>query len=185
MNGRRKIERRRRIFLGCEGESEQGYGVLLQRLADSAGLKVHIVVKNLQPAGDPLALAEKAVRQFEKDGRKALFIGKAIILDADRLTEPPDRGARSLALLKQEGFTAIWQQPDHEGLLLRHFSGHEYDNPPRGNAMNALRAVWPNYRKNMAAADLQRQITLVHVERAAGVIPELKAFLSQIGLCNH
>ena len=184
MNDRRRIERKRRIFLGCEGESEQGYGVLLQRLADGAGLKVHIVVKNLQPAGDPLALAKKAVRQFNKDCQKAPFVGKAIMLDSDRLTEPPDRGAQSIALLEQEGFTAIWQQPDHEGLLLRHFPGHENDNPARGRALTALRAVWPNYRKNMAAADLQRKLTLTHVTRAAGVTPELMALLSLIGLCN-
>lgn len=183
MRGRRTIERRSRIFLGCEGESEQGYGVLLQRLADSEELKIHIVIKNLQPAGDPLALAERAVRQFEKESQKAPFIGKAILLDADRLEEPRDRGLRALELLTREQFTAIWQRPDHEGLLLRHFSGHEHDNPPRGRAMASLRAVWADYQKNTAANDLQRHLTLDHVIRAARVTPELMSFLRLIGLC--
>ena len=62
MNRRRIIERRARVFLGCEGESEQGYGAFLQRLADDNALHVHILAVNLQPAGDPLTLAEKAVR---------------------------------------------------------------------------------------------------------------------------
>lgn len=185
MRGRRTIERRSRIFLGCEGESEQGYGVLLQRLADIAELKIHIVIKNLQPAGDPLALAEKAVRQFEKDREKAPFIGKAIMLDADRLEEPRDRGLRALELLTREQFTAVWQRPDHEGLLLRHFSGHEKDNPPRGAAMASLQAIWPDYQKNTAATDLQRNLTLDHVTRAARVTPELMSLLRLIGLCKE
>ena len=184
MSRRRTIERRGRIFLGCEGESEQGYGVLLQRLADSAGLKIHIVIKNLQPAGDPLALAEKAVRQFDKERQKAPFIGKVIMLDVERLDEPRERGRRALELLTREQFTAVWQRPDHEGLLLRHFPEHEHDDPPRGRAMAALQGVWPGYRKNTAAADLQRQLTLDHVSRAARVTPELNSFLRVIGLSN-
>lgn len=184
MRGRRIIERRARIFLGCEGESEQGYGVLLQRLTDTENLKIHIVIKNLQPAGDPLALAEKAALLFEKENRKAPLIGKAILLDADRLAEPPDRGRRACELLQREGFITIWQKPDHEGLLLRHFTGHHRDDPARGRSMAALQAVWPGYHKNMAAVDLQRQFTLEHITRAAGVTQELMTLLRMIGLCR-
>lgn len=180
--GRRIIERRARIFLGCEGESEQGYGVLLQRLADAERQKIHIVVKNLQPAGDPLALAEKAVLLSEKENRKAPLIGKAILLDADRLVEPPERGWQARELLKREGFITIWQRPDHEGLLLRHFPGHDHDDPVRGRSLAALQAVWPGYHKNMAAVDLRRQIELEHIVRAAGVTEELMTLLRKIGL---
>jgi hypothetical protein len=176
------IERRSRIFLGCEGESEQGYGVFLQRLADAAALNIHIVIKNLQPAGDPLALAQKAVLIFDKENQKAALIGKAIMLDADRLSEAQDRGRQALELLARERFTTIWQRPDHEGLLLRHFAGHEHDDPQRGRSMQALQALWPGYRKNMAAADLQRGLTLEHVARAARVTPELMSLLRMIGL---
>ena len=176
------IERRSRIFLGCEGESEQGYGVFLQRLADAAGLNIHIVIRNLQPAGDPLALAQKAVLLFDNENRKAALIGKAIMLDADRLSEAQDRGRRALELLARERFTTIWQRPDHEGLLLRHFAGHEHDDPPPGRSMQALQALWPGYHKNVAAADLQRELTLEHVARAARVTAELMSLLKMIGL---
>ena len=182
MTRRRIIEWRARIFLGCEGESEQGYGVLLQRLSDAESLKIHIVIKNLQPAGDPLALAEKAALHFDKENRKAPLIGKAILLDADRLAEPPDRGRRACELLQREGFVTIWQKPDHEGLLLRHFAGHDHDDPARGRSMAALQAVWAGYHKNMAAVDLQRQLTLEHITRAAGVTQELMTLLRMIGL---
>ena len=181
----RIIERRARIFVGCEGESEQAYGVFLQRLADNAGLKVHIVTKNLQPAGDPLALAEKATHFFDKENRKAPFLGKAIMLDADRLSEPSNRGHQALELLKRERFATIWQRPDHEGLLLRHFAGHEHDDPPRGMSMPPLQSLWPGYHKNMAAADLQRQLTLEHVKRAARVTTELMSLLAMIGLARE
>lgn len=177
-------ERRSRIFLGCEGESEQGYGVFLQRLADAAALNIHIVAKNLQPAGDPLALAQKAVSLFDKENQKAAIIGKAILLDADRLSETQGRGRHALELLAREQFTTIWQRPDHEALLLRHFAGHEYDDPPRGRSMQALQALWPGYHKNMAAADLQRELTLEHVARAARVTAELMSLLRMIGLAR-
>jgi hypothetical protein len=181
MKRRRTIERRARIFLGCEGESEQGYGVFLQRLADEHGLRVHIVPVNLRPGGDPLALSEKAVKAYAREAGKGRFAGKVILLDADRLEEPPDRGLSALDLLRREGFTTIWQRPDHEGILLRHFAGHEHDDPPRGRSFTALQAVWPGYHKNMSARELKRILSITHVQHAAGVIPELRALLTMIG----
>lgn len=185
MSGRPKIPRRARIFLGCEGESEQAYGALLQRLAAGAGLHVHIVIKNLQPAGDQLALAEKAVCIFKRENREVSFKGKAIMLDSDRLSDAPERGRKACELLRNNNFTAIWQKPDHEGLLLRHFAGHAHDSPERGDSMQALQACWPGYHKNMAAADLQRTLTLQHISRAAGVNAELKILLHMIGLIRQ
>ena len=182
MNGRRIIERRTRIFLGCEGESEQGYGAFLQRLADEKKLHVHLVPINLQPAGDPSALVKKAVRNYAREEKKGGFVGKLILLDRDKLRELPDKGQHTLNLLTQEGFTAIWQRPDHEGFLLRHFAGHETDKPPRGQSMTALYSVWPEYHKNMPAIDLSKTLTLPHVQRAAGVVSELKVLLELIGL---
>ena len=181
MTGSRIIKKRARIFLGCEGESEQAYSAFLQRLAEDEGLMVHLRSVNLQPAGDPLALAEKAVLAYDREVNRGGFVGKIILLDADRLEEPLDRGLRARRLLEDEGFTTILQQPDHEGLLLRHFDGHNRDDPPRGTSMAALHAVWPGYRKNMAASDLKRSLSLRDVQRAAIVIPELQALLRVIG----
>jgi len=73
MKNRSPIRRRSRIFLGCEGESEQSYGAFLQRLADERGLMVHILSANLRPAGDPLALAEKASRVHPEQSFHAAF----------------------------------------------------------------------------------------------------------------
>ena len=76
MSGRGQIARRIRIFLGCEGESEQGYGRILQEFADDAGLHVHLVIKNLQPAGDPLSLAKKAVSLSLQRGSEERISGR-------------------------------------------------------------------------------------------------------------
>lgn len=55
MRRRQKVIRRRRLFVGCEGESEQGYVALLQRFADERGNAVQIDGKVITHAGDPLA----------------------------------------------------------------------------------------------------------------------------------
>jgi len=61
------IPQRRRIFLGCEGESERGYGALIGRLLESQRRDVHLQVVLLKPGGgDPLALIEQA--------RKRIFV---------------------------------------------------------------------------------------------------------------
>lgn len=183
MRGRRIIERRARVFLGCEGESEQGYGALLQRLVDASGTKIHLVPVNLQPAGDPFALARKAERRLAEEIRRGgPFVAQAVMLDADRLPELPDGGVEARAILARNKMIAIWQRPDFEGLLLHHFAGHEHDNPPRGRSMIALCAIWADYHKNMSAAELQRRIGLDHVLRAAGVEPDLAEFLKQLEL---
>jgi hypothetical protein len=104
------------------------------------------------------------------------------MLDTDLRERMPDEGRRAEDLLRREGFIAIWQRPDHEGLLLRHFDGHERADPPAGQAMAALRAVWDGYRKNLPAADLQKVLTRDHVLRAAGVEAQLMALLIVLGL---
>ena len=81
MRGRRVIERRARVFLGCEGESEQGYGALLQRLVEANGAKIHVVPVNLQPAGDPLELAKKAERKLAEAGLLPRAGGQLALLE--------------------------------------------------------------------------------------------------------
>lgn len=104
------------------------------------------------------------------------------MLDTDRLPELPDGGLEARAILARSGMIAIWQRPDFEGLLLRHFAGHEHDDPPRGRSLAALSALWVGYHKNMSAAALQRRIGLDHVLRAAGVEPDLAELLKRLKL---
>ena len=77
------IPQRRRIFLGCEGQGERGYGTLLARIAREVKIHVHIDARLLQPgAGDPRALVERAAQIIEHDGaRREPFEIKAVLLD--------------------------------------------------------------------------------------------------------
>jgi hypothetical protein len=52
--------------------------------------------------------------------------------------------------------------------LLRHIDGHENDDPPSATiAFTRLQNAWPNYKKGLPAQELQKMISLVHVQRAA------------------
>lgn len=185
MSKRPIIERRTRFYLGCEGESEQAYGAFLQRLCNDAGLSVQIVARNLQPAGDPNALARRAVADAQAQHAKAPIAGRAILIDADRLADLADRGQAAQRMLDQARFVTIWQHPDHEGFLLRHLPGHGMDDPPRGMSLEALQAVWPRYHKAMASRDLGLMLDQEAVLRAGRFILNFQQLLQMIGLTQQ
>ena len=79
-------------------------------------------------------------------------------------------------------FGIVWQQICHECFLLKHFAETENRNPPNASACeNALRGVWPAYRKGIDATEYERQLSLEHLARARGNLPDLDAFLNDIG----
>lgn len=181
---------RRRIFLGCEGKSEEGYGTLLQDLARSFGhdLPLSIEIRAIKPgAGDPIQLVEQAARLIHRiDQKKATkqdrFEARAVLLDADRILDRPVDGQRIEALARRSAIRLIWQNPNHEAFLLRHLPGHETDHPPADRAEQALKAVWPDYRKGMPALRLAERLGPEEVLRAAGAHDGLAKFLDDIGL---
>ena len=90
------IRPRRRVFLGCEGESERGYGALLRRLLEVHRQDVHLDVVLLRPGGgDPLALVELARRLIDESERKreAPYSLRAVLLDSDKRGHTPPRDA--------------------------------------------------------------------------------------------
>lgn len=143
MKGCRVIEWWARVFLGCEGEGEQSYGALLQRLVDASGAKTLMTPVNLQPAGAPLVLAKKVERELAKEIHwGGPFAAEAVILDTERLPELLDGGLEARAILARCSMIAIWQSPDFEVLLLRHFASQKDDDPPLGRSIAALSDVW-------------------------------------------
>jgi hypothetical protein len=182
---RPRILPRTRIYLGCEGESEQSYGARLGQIADSASLHLHIDNDVLRPGGgDPLALVELAVRRIaEREKRRGAFEFRAILLDRDKLGQNPDRDNRIDPLAAATGLTLIWQKPCHEGFLLRHFAGHETARPATADiAMQELKRIWPDYYKAMPAIQLAVRIDIEDIRRASVVEPQFASFLHQIGL---
>ena len=181
--GRRR--QRRRIFVGCEGDSEVGYAAFIALLAEESNLAVHMDIRKCR-GGDPLAIVEKAVSEHRmRRNRHGAYAARAIFLDADQRKATLDRAARADRLIQDHGFHAIWSQPTLEALLLKHVRGCERLEPATtALAFRQLRDRWPEYRKGMAARELRAELDGAAVERAASVVPALRAFLVAIGLLS-
>jgi hypothetical protein len=177
-------QQRRRVFLGCEGDSERSYGTFLHQLVASNG-RLHIETVVLQPGGgDPLAIVERAVAIIKRKEREfgSAYAVRAILLDQDKFGSNAMRDQRIPALVNVGGIHLIWQRPTHEALLLRHIPGCQTHQPPSAaDALARLRGHWPDYSKGMSAAYLAGKITLDHVRGACGVEVELNEFLTKIG----
>ena len=177
------ILQRKPIFIGCEGESEQGYAGFLQDLINDADLPVHLVAEVLR-AGDPLTRIELAVKKLDRARRTRVDItDRFVFLDTDQLALSADRANRARQLAAANNITVIWQEPCFEAVLLRHFAGKTGHRPITNPATEAvLRHEWPQYEKPMSRAELARKIDQAAVMRAAGVEENLAALLRCIGL---
>ena len=181
---RPRIRPRRPIFLGCEGQSELGYGALLDRLArDEATTHLHIYSEVLQPgAGDPLALVRRAVERINNiEGRRVPFHVKAVLLDRGNA----QKNAQATKYARENGIDIlIWQEPDHEAFLLRHLPNCQDRRPPSGASLAALRQQWAEYQKGMSALALAQRIDLERVRAACAVENDLRSFLQRLGLVD-
>lgn len=178
-----RIPQRRRIFVGCEGESEGSYVALLGRLSEDRNCHVHLDRANLR-GGDPLAIVEAAVREFRsRVRRRGPYAAQAVFLDADRRAIAPERAGLATDLATRFNITLIWQEPCHEAFLLRHLPDCERLRPPTAQAaMMELQRRWPDYEKAMPAVSLATRLSLDAVLRAAAVEASLRDFLIAIGL---
>lgn len=181
--GRRLVAKRRRVFVGCEGESERGYVAFLSQLAEEEGLPLHLDIR-LCKGGDPLAIVESAVSEISRRAsRRGAFVERAIFLDSDRRGDSPNRTMEADRLIDANGLHAVWSRPTLEALLLRHLPGCENLRPATPDlAFRELKKRWPQYVKAMPAKELRREIGLPSVRRAAAVEPGLHAVLKSVGL---
>jgi hypothetical protein len=181
---RLRIQQRTRIYLGCEGQSEQSYGARLGQIADAVGLHLYFDSDVLQPGGgDPLALVRLAIRRIrEKEAKRGIFAFRAILLDCDKMGAKRERDAQIGQLSSRNRLHLIWQEPCHEGFLLRHLDGHQTARPITSDlAEQTLKSVWAEYQKAMPAVRLATRIDLQAVRRACSVEAALAVFLNQIG----
>lgn len=175
------IPQRRRVFLGCKGESEQSYGALLGRLVELRHHRIHLDTVLLR-AGDPLAMIETAVKcKTENERRRDAYAVCAVFLDNDTRRRSPPRAAEGEALARQHGLRLVWQEPCHEAVLLRHLPGCGTRRPQTtSQALADLQREWPDYRKGLPASTLARMIDRAAVLRAAASNPGLQEFLTDI-----
>jgi hypothetical protein len=137
--------------------------------------------------GDPLFLVELAIRHIhERVSKRGAFLHRAIILDTDKLGNAPEHDARVALLAQKHLIHLIWQNPCHEGFLLRHLPDQETMRPPSAErASEALKKIWPEYRKGVPASELAPWVHAEALRRAAGVEPDLQTFLTLIGLIDR
>lgn len=167
-----------RIAVGCEGVSEEGYVANLSRFARDARLGVHIEPV-LMRRGDALHRLEWFDDHLRRDeAMRFPFDHRFALLDTDQDRLTPQRAAQARALAARINVTVVWQEPSHEAMLLRHFEGHTTRRPADSRAaLQALQRVWAGYEKPQTSPGYRRILTQAHLERAAGVEPQLRAFL--------
>lgn len=179
---------RHRIFLGCEGESERGYGAFISKLLNERRTDVHLDVVLLRPrGGNPLTLVQRAVSHIERnEGSLGIpYVHKALLLDSDQRGKNKKADNQAFKLAERADLRLIWQEPCHEALLLRHFEGCQKKRPQSSSAAKqSLQRKWPDYEKGMAALKLQAKFTYEDVLKVCGVEPSLRDFLILIGLIS-
>lgn len=173
------------VFVGCEGESEQAYGQVLNDILRERTRPFYLEVVNLSPgAGDPISRLQKAAQEIaRRNRRRSEFKLAVVFLDSDQVDRDPKSRQQAERLAHQFAICIIWQQPCHEAFLLRHLLGFGDRRPPTSaNAAATIKSNWPDYRKPMTRMQLARRIDLDGIRRAAAVEPSLSSFLHQITL---
>lgn len=172
---------RTRVFVGCEGRSEQAYVRWLQERADQRGLCLYFDSADVS-GGDPLSVVEKSIRICRHNEKfKGVYGAKLVLLDEDRIGHCKSRDAKIGPTIKKNGFGLIYQRFDHEALLLRHLPGCSTMRPPRGFSLERLLQHWPDYLKPATFLDLERRLTNECLVQALNVEPALKKALAQLG----
>lgn len=170
------------VFVGCEGKSELGYVRWLNRLATFENIPVAITARNMK-GGDPEAIAYGTVKSLRKiAGGPATFNKKYLFLDffCNARTREKIKAARRIA--KRNGISIMWQPICHECFLAKHFVETERRNPRTADECEAtLRVVWPDYRKGLDATEYEKHLAVDNLVRARANLPELDAFLRDIG----
>ena len=173
---------KRAIYVACEGKSEVGDVRWLNRLADFQGVPVAFTAHNMR-GGAPADIAERAIRFLRGSiGGPRVYRGKYLFIDSDLAVNSRQELDRAAQIAEKFSFGIVWQQVCHECFLLKHFSETERLNPSTPDACSrALLGVWPAYRKGLDATEYERQLSLEHLARARGNLPDLDAFLNDIG----
>jgi hypothetical protein len=181
--GRHWIKQRRRVLLGCEGDSERSYGNLLSTLLEDRHQDVHLDVV-LFRGGDPLKLVERADEHISENSRKGFssYSSLWLLLDSDRCDEDKDRHKQAVQLSASIDLTLIWQNPCHEAFLLRHIDGCDKIRPKTcAESQTKLTNEWKNYQKGMSTRRLEGLLKREDIMRAAAVEKDLCALLTNIG----
>ncbi|MCY4610745.1 MAG: hypothetical protein OXC38_03445 [Gammaproteobacteria bacterium] len=183
MPPRPPVPKRKRFFIGAEGESEKSFARWLERLRNHPNPIVHLDI-TVCDGGDSLAIANHAVAQYRKrTDAHGKFAAGLILLDSDRIKQDRSNNRDpEIALKGQRGIRLVYLTPNLEGLLLRLHAGHEQEFVAADKTLRALRKQWPEYKKPASADVLDTRFDLSDLQRAARHDDELREVLKTLGL---
>lgn len=181
MRRRSPVERRRIVFVGVEGESERAFARFLQRCCEDEGLHLHLDIR-VTRGGDSLAVVEEAGRLLARHAGQREIDRRLVLLDRDRIDRDLRASRDAQTEASRRKLKIIFQSPNLEGLLLRLHPGCERRNVTAGDALAALRKIWPDYAKPATTDQLHRRFKLSDLRRAARHDKELHGFLAVLGL---
>lgn len=175
---------RRPVFIGCEGESEQAYCIVLGDLIKQTVNNVHLEATLLgEGAGSPLAKIKKAIKKIEHfETTRSKFWKKAVLIDSDIVDSNVEQKTQTEILASSHAIRIIWQQPCHEAFLLRHLPYCTQLRP--ANTLLASRELvrkWPNYQKPMSSIQIAKCINRAGLTQAISVEAEFREFLNELG----
>lgn len=181
----RRYLKRKRIFVGAEGESERSLVKWLKILCEEQGVNFHfdITVSN---GGDSLTITEHAVYEYRKRTQtRGKFSSGLILLDSDRLQQDIQSGRDPEPKANSENLKLVYLKPNFEGLLLRLHIGREKQFPTADEAKRNLQRLWQSYRKPTSAEYLYKRFRIEDIRRAALYDSNLRWMLEKLGLWDR
>ncbi len=179
---RSRFPKRKRVFIGAEGESERSLAKWLNVLCDEQGLSFHLDIV-VCGGGDSLAVTKHAVREYRSRERLyGSFSTAWILLDYDRLEQDTRSGRNPRPEADTENLKLVYLKPNIEGMLLRFHPGQEKQLSTANNAERKLRKFWPEYHKPASAEKLRKRFGIEDIRRAARHDSDLRWMLEKLTL---
>lgn len=181
MARRRTVPKRRRIFIGAEGESERSLAKWLSDLCEKVDLHVHLDIR-VCGGGDGFRVVEYSVEQYRQRKAHGPYTAALVLLDADRIEGDRLRGRDPLTALGNEKLNLIYLKPNMEGLLCRLHRGHESRFESAPEVKRLIKQLWPEYAKPTSAEVLLRRFESSDLRRVARHDADLRRTLELLGL---
>ena len=143
----RRIPKRKRIFIGAEGESEGSFAKWLKRICEQEGIHIHpdIVVCS---GGDGLEVVLDAMAKHRKRiNSHGAYEAGLIILDSDRISADRQYGRDPQEGLSDQNVKLVFLEPNLEGLFMRFHIGMERKSLTASDANRQIKRLWPQYSK--------------------------------------
>jgi len=172
----------KRVFLGCEGDSERSYGAWLQAVAEDYKIPVPVdTYPDIGGGNQPCDIIERCISEMlQREARYGSYFSRAILLDSDNIDNDPNRNYAAIQQAETQNVKILLQVFEHEAFLLRHIAGHEHTRPNKGEGRTALQTAWPEYRRKFGKVQLYDKFVLEDLRRVCTIEAELREFLRSI-----